>query len=161
MSRRWVVNASPLILLGKVGQVTLLDELSEELVVPEAVAREVAGRPEGLQTLEQIRSFSGARIVDEVTVSSEIRSWDLGRGESQVLALTSLVPGTRAVLDDLDGRRCAQAFGLPVIGTLGVVLRAKSKGILVAARPVISHLRRVGLYASDQLIDRILAHLDE
>lgn len=44
MSRRWVVNASPLILLGKVGQVTLLNELSEELVVPEAVAREVAGR---------------------------------------------------------------------------------------------------------------------
>jgi predicted nucleic acid-binding protein len=161
MSRRWVVNASPLILLGKVGQVGLLHELTDELVVPEAVAREVGGRPEGAALIEQVSSFPKARIEGEVPVAPELRAWDLGRGESQVLALTGLVPASRAVLDDLDGRRCAQVLGLPVIGTLGVVLRAKSKGVINAARPLIEHLRRAGLYVSDRLIERVLAHLDE
>jgi predicted nucleic acid-binding protein len=156
-----VVDASPLILLGKIGQVGLLHELADELVVPQAVVLEVASRPEGAAVIEQVRSFERASVAAEVSVTAELWTWGLGPGESQVLALTSMVPGSRAVLDDLDGRRCAQAFGLPVIGTLGVVLRAKRKGVIPAARPVIDHLRRVGLFASDQLIKRALAHVEE
>ncbi len=48
-----------------------------------------------------------------------------------------------------------------MIGTLGVVLRAKRRGVIEMARPVIEHLRRVGLYASDSLIERALTHLGE
>lgn len=44
MSRVWVVNASPLILLGKIGHIALLDELSDELIVPDVVAREVSAK---------------------------------------------------------------------------------------------------------------------
>ena len=161
MSRRWVVDASPLILLGKIGQVGLLHELADELVVPQAVALEVASKPEGAAVIEQVRSLQRVSIEAEVSIAHELRTWDLGPGESQVLALTSMVPGSRAVLDDLDGRRCAQALGLSVIGTLGVVLRAKRRGAIHAARPVIEHLRRVGLYASDQLVERALAHVEE
>ena len=39
---RWVVNASPVILLGKAGVIHLLPELCAELVVPEGVLAEVA-----------------------------------------------------------------------------------------------------------------------
>jgi predicted nucleic acid-binding protein len=61
----------------------------------------------------------------------------------------------------LEARRCAQSIGQSLIGTIGVVLRAKRRGIIETARPVIEHLRRVGLYASDQLIEQALAHLGE
>jgi predicted nucleic acid-binding protein len=37
----WVVNASPLILLAKVGRIDLLLDLTEKLVVPAAVAGEI------------------------------------------------------------------------------------------------------------------------
>lgn len=161
MSRRWVVDASPLILLGKVGRVDLLHELCDELVVPEIVVREVGAKEEGEALIERLASLPGAIFEPEVVVASELRAWDLGRGESQVLALAVLTPGARAVLDDLDGRRCAQALGVPVIGTLGVVLRAKRKGALPTARPVIEHLRRVGLYVSDDLVEAALSHLGE
>lgn len=161
MSRLWVVNASPLILLGKIGHVALLSELSEELIVPAVVAREVGAKPGGEPVLAELNSLPNARIEAEIAISSELAVWNLGRGESQVLALAGATPGSRAVLDDLEARRCAQSLGLPLIGTLGVILRAKSKGIITAARPVIDHLRRVGLYASDQLIERALAHLGE
>lgn len=161
MSRRWVVNASPLILLGKIGHIALLSELSDEVIIPESVVREIGAKPEGEGTLAAIASLSGARVEDDIPVPSDLAAWSLGRGESQVLALAETTPGCRAVLDDLEARRCAQSMRLPLIGTIGVVLRAKRRGVIPAARPVIEHLRRVGLYASDALIEQALAHLGE
>lgn len=161
MSRVWVVNASPLILLGKIGRVALLGELSDELIVPAVVAREVGAKPDGERIVSEIASLVGTRIEEDIITSPEIAAWNLGRGESQVLALAGTYPGSRAVLDDLEARRCAQSLGLPLIGTLGVVLRAKRKGVIERARPVIEHLRGVGLYASDTLVEQALAHLGE
>ncbi len=161
MSRRWVIDASPLILLGKVAQVGLLHELCDELIVPEIVVREVGAKTEGAALVERLSSSPRIRIEAEVLIAPDLRSWDLGPGESQVLALAALAPGARAVLDDLEGRRCAQAMGIPIIGTLGVVLRAKRKGILPAARPIIKQLRGLGLYVSDSLIESALAHVGE
>jgi predicted nucleic acid-binding protein len=161
MSRVWIVNASPLILLGKIGHVALLSELSDELIVPDVVAREVGAKPEGERLLGEIASLPGVRVETEVTVSSELVAWNLGPGESQVITLAGALPRCRAILDDLEARRCAQSLGLQLIGTLGVVLRAKRRGVIAAARPVIEHLRRVGLYASDKLIELASAHLGE
>lgn len=161
MSRVWIVNASPLILLGKIDRVALLSELSGELIVPDVVAREIGAKPEGEHIISKVASLAGVRFAAEIATSSEIAAWNLGRGESQVLALAGASTNSRAVLDDLEGRRCAQSLGLPLIGTLGVVLRAKRKGVIDRARPVIEHLRRVGLYASDSLVEQALAHLGE
>ena len=161
MSRVWVVNASPIILLGKIGHVNLLRELSDEIMVPESVVREVGVKPEGERVISEVASFPRVRFEAEIAASAELAAWNLGPGESQVLALASASPGSRAVLDDLEARRCAQSLGLPLIGTLGVVLRAKHRGVIEMARPVIEHLRRVGLYATDSLIKRALAHLGE
>jgi len=44
MTNLWVVDSSPLIVLGKAGQLELLAKLAEKLVVPAAVVREVAVR---------------------------------------------------------------------------------------------------------------------
>lgn len=161
MSRVWVVNASPLILLGKIDRIDLLSELSDELIVPDVVVREVGAKPDGERIVSEIASLRGARFEGEVDAPSEIAVWNLGRGESQVLALAGAYPRSRAVLDDLEARRCAQSLGQALIGTLGVVLRAKRKGVIERARPVIEHLRRVALYASDSLVERALSHLGE
>ena len=46
MSDRWVANASPLIVFGKIGQLDLLTRLPREIVVPQAVANEIMAGPE-------------------------------------------------------------------------------------------------------------------
>lgn len=161
MSRRWVANASPLILLGKVGQVGLLAQLSDELVIPGAVIREVAAKPDGQKAMEELVGISGVRIEPDLPVSRVIDAWDLGPGESQVLAVSVGLPGTRAVLDDLEARRCAASIDVLVIGTLGVVLRAKRKGVVPAARPLLERLRHEGLYVSTDLLEQALKHVGE
>ena len=46
MSDLWVANASPLIVFGKIGQLDLLTQLPDEIIVPQAVADEILAGPE-------------------------------------------------------------------------------------------------------------------
>jgi predicted nucleic acid-binding protein len=75
MSRRWVVNASPLILLGKVGHITLFRDLSDELVIPEAVVREIGAKSEGERVLAEIASLSGVHVEAEIPISADLAAW--------------------------------------------------------------------------------------
>lgn len=43
--RKWVIDASPLITLAKIGQVYLLSELCDEMVIPGGVAEEIQRSP--------------------------------------------------------------------------------------------------------------------
>lgn len=160
MTERWVANASPLILLGKAGQADLLTQLPQEVIIPTRVVQEVRVKPEGVDVLAEILKAANSREAEPLVVPHDIEAWDLGRGESQVLATALSVEG-RAVLDDLEARRCAEALGVPVIGTLGVVLRARRKQLIPAARPVFDALRNAGLYISNQLAEQALAHVGE
>jgi predicted nucleic acid-binding protein len=65
------------------------------------------------------------------------------------------------ILDDLAGRRCAQALGLRVIGTLGLIARAKRVGVVAEAAPVITAVREAGLYLSEALARAVLKELGE
>ena len=85
-SRRWVVNASPLILLGKTGNLHLLAALADVVAVPRAVAEEVGAKPDGEAALQVLVENSTFARADDETVNPEILSWDLGDGETQVIA---------------------------------------------------------------------------
>lgn len=161
MSRLWVANASSLILLGKASQTSLLVELCDELIIPKTVVREVREKPDGEEVLGKLATAPGVRFTDARPVQHSIEAWDLGPGESQVLAVASAQHGARAVLDDREARRCAASIEVPVIGTLGIVLRAKRKGLISEARPVLDQLREVGLYVSTDLLEQALHYLGE
>jgi predicted nucleic acid-binding protein len=64
-------------------------------------------------------------------------------------------------MDDLAARRCAEALGLSFMGTLGLVLKAKRKGLLPAARPALEKLLAAGMYLSPRILDRALAMVGE
>ncbi|MFB1489994.1 MULTISPECIES: DUF3368 domain-containing protein [unclassified Thiocapsa] len=158
---RWTVNASPLILLGKTDALWLLAELAGQLAVPEAVAKEVGAKPDGGAILRAIHDSSAFVIVENETAPQEVLSWDLGAGETQVIANALANRVVRVVIDDLAARRCARALGLGIIGTLGIVGRAKAQGLIDEAAPLINRLRATGLYASDEIIMRLLKEVGE
>ena len=90
MSERWVVNASPFILLAKVNHLDLLDQLSESFVVPEAVVAEILAGPPN----DPARLFLEKESVNTVTVPPQplIVTWDLGIGETAVLSYALINP---------------------------------------------------------------------
>jgi len=156
-----VANASPLIFLAGGGCFELLQLAGEIVQVPSTVAAEIRRRGAADPTVQAIERAEWLVVVEDVSVPSLIQSWDLGPGESAVLALAHASPATVAIIDDLAARRCAAALGIPVRGTLGLVLLAKQRGMITKARPVLNRMVQAGMYLSERLLNGALALVGE
>lgn len=157
MPERWILNASPLIILGRVNLEDLLLKLADEVVVPLAVSVEVQAGPPN-DRARQALAVGRFRVVDTPAPPAELLAWDLGAGETAVLSLALVEPGWVAILDDAAARRCARSFGTPVKGTLAVILLAKQRGLIPSAKDVLRQLQAVGFHLDDALIRKVLAH---
>jgi predicted nucleic acid-binding protein len=155
------VNTSPLIFLTKASLLDLLQLTAPEIAVPAPVADEIRRRGAGDPTARALAETRWLQVVDVPAVPAVIQAWDLGLGESAVLAWCVARPGVEAIIDDFNGRRCAQALDIPVRGTLGLVLLGKRRGRLREARPVLESMRRAGLYLSDRVMNRALTTVGE
>jgi predicted nucleic acid-binding protein len=153
-----VVNASPLIFLANAGYLDLLrSEGDTHVVVPQAVHDEITAGGREDAAAKALRVVPWLRKVGAVVVPEGILAWDLGAGESAVIATALALPAEGVIIDDMAGRRCALACGLRVSGTLGLVLRAEGDGRIDDARMVLAELRSRGMWLSDAVIDRALA----
>lgn len=161
MGETAVTNASPLIFLARTQYLYLLQIAAPEVLVPQAVAQEIEARGPSDPGARALAETRWLRQVETPPIPAEILAWDLGAGESAVIASALAVPSRLAIIDDLEGRRCAESLGIRLRGTLGLVLRARAEGLIPQARPVLDTLRAVGMYLSDQLMDAALAEVGE
>lgn len=81
-----------------------------------------------------------------------VATWDLGLGESHVLSWIYQNPGYEAILDDRAAKNSATALGVPVRGTLGVILLAKREGRLESAKVLFEQLVQVGFRVSPKVL---------
>lgn len=130
----------------------MLGQLWHEVLVPGAVWREVlAGRPQDAAA-QQLPTISWARQVEVPVIAPVIAAWDLGLGESEVLTFALTHPGYRAMVDDAGARRCARTCGIPSLGTGGVLILAKRRGLIASVAESLTALRNAGLWLSDELV---------
>jgi uncharacterized protein len=138
-----ICDASPIQYLHQVGLLDLLRRRYGSITVPVAVAaelREGARRGIDLPLVEslhwiRIRQPTGGLLLPLVA--------DLGAGEKEVLALGAETPGAVVVLDDALARQYARLLNLTLTGTLGVLLKAKSDGLIPAVAPILDRLQQL------------------
>lgn len=160
MTEHWVINASPLILLGKADQLGWLPKLGN-LVIPGAVAVEIASGPDGDPARGWIGREGAQFVKNEPPPTAELLAWDLGSGETAVISWALVNRGFEAVLDDAAARRCSAAFGVPMRGTLSLVALAKKRGIVAACRPIFERLTASGLYVSRSIVEQVAGSVGE
>jgi hypothetical protein len=80
---------------------------------------------------------------------------ELGAGETAAIALAVRESADLVLLDDLAARLVAAELRLNVIGTLGILLAAYSKGMVKSAHDCALDLERSGFRVSKQLLDAI------
>jgi len=156
VTERWVLNASPLIVLARVGLEDLPQSLAAQVVVPRPVAEEIRAGPL-LDPARQALASGRFTVVDVPPAPPELLAWDLGPGETAVLSWAIPRSGWTVILDDAEARKCARAFSIPVKGTLALVVMAKQRGIIPSAAEVIQALVNTGFRLDDQLIRHVLA----
>lgn len=161
MDKTAIVNASPLIFLSRGRHAHILRHFASRILVPEPVAEEI--RRKGIYdvTFQILESTPWIEKVAAPPCPESILEWGLGPGESAVLALAYGYAEREAIIDDLAGRKCAAFHGIPVRGTLGLVLAAKRRGFIPKARPVMEILLREGLYLSSEVLNRALKRVGE
>lgn len=150
MSEIWIVNASPLIALAKIGHLDLLRAADREVLIPDAVANEVLAGPAGDPAATALATGTWGEFAP-VAARVEVVEWGIGAGETSVLSL-AIERGATAVLDDREARRAARTLRVPFIGTLGVVVRARREGRVQSAGHIVDELRRAGLRLDDDLV---------
>ncbi len=150
-----VFNASPLIVLAKSGLLDGFLQLADDVFIPRAVAEEISCTKNPNDPARCWLAQRPSLIHPPASISPFILAWDLGAGESAVIALTAERPEAIAVLDDLAARRCAQALGLKIVGTLGLVLMAKRAGIIPSASQALDAIVAAGLFISSRHLETI------
>jgi len=102
-----VVNASPLIFLGNAGRIDLLRLTGSRVIVPQAVFDEVTTTHHDDRAARSIAESDWIERFASIDIPSEVTEWDLGSGESAVIALASryLRPNQSSTISPRGGAR--------------------------------------------------------
>jgi uncharacterized protein len=156
-----VSDSSPLIHLAKIEALELISRLYSRILIPPAVWREVVEESDGRPGAGEMQKAVAAgwmvkRAAQNETLAIALRQ-TLDNGEAEAIALATELHPESVLLDDKLARQMARRLGVPVTGTLGVLLRAKQVGPIVEVRSLITRLQSEGDYYIDPgLIERVL-----
>ena len=145
-SRPTVSNTSCLIAFETVQRLDLLEQIYEEVLLPEAVAQEWGLPP---PPWLKVKSISNQALAKALRLQ-------LGPGEAEAIALAVELGADRLILDDQRARQIAAKLQIPITGTVGIALRAKHNGLLPLVRPFFDQLRAAGFRLSDRLLQQAL-----
>ena len=139
-----IADSTCLIGLERIGQLSLLPALFEPLVVPPKVREEFSLALDWLQVQ--------APIDTALVVALGLA---VGKGEAEAIAL-AVERRWLLILDDRKARRWAKRLGLRVIGTVGILLRAKRQGLIEAIKPLLEALKAADFCLSPELEEEAL-----
>ena len=158
-----VSNTSPLINLARISQLDLLHQLYGEMLIPEAAWQEAVVNGAGQPGANEIQAASWVRrqAVSNRPMVQALQQ-DLDAGEAEAIVLAMELHADLLLMDERLGRETAQHLGLRYIGLIGVLIAAKSKGLITQIKPQLDALRQVaGFYIDTVLYNRALQDAGE
>ena len=149
-----VADSSALLALAACDCLTVLDALFEDVRVPGAVFREctVQGKP----PTDMLRTYLQDRVDDVDLMEFVVAASGLGQGELEAMALYKRLRADRLLIDDGRARRVARINGVEVIGSVGVLVLAKSQNLVPAVGPLLDRIISAGNHVSEGLVSEAL-----
>ncbi len=158
MIEKIVINTSPLIAWEKMQALDLIARLPFEFVCPIQVEAEVlAGAAKGYP----VTFPSWLQVMVLSAPLSPFALANLDAGEAAVIELALQQNISLVCLDEIKGRRAALASGLQVVGSLGLIGKVKTLGLISAVRPLVEKAQTSGIYYDAKLVEDFLNELGE
>jgi predicted nucleic acid-binding protein len=146
-----ITDTSCLIILEKIGLLAILHQLfSVVLTTPEIAAEYGSPLPEWVIVLS----------VKDKSLQEKLSSI-VDKGEASAIALAHEVENKYLITDDLEARKLSIKLGLSIIGTLGVLLRAKQEGYITLIKPFVDQMKQTDFRVSDDLYRTLLRKAGE
>jgi len=160
---RVIVNSTPLLTLGKIGKLEILREMYQEIIIPKAVYKEVTEKEDiaSKAILSACHDWIKVQTIKNEDEYAMYRA-KLHAGEVEVMILAQQVPrADLVIIDDMAARKTADFLKLPLSGTIGVLIKAKQKGIISEVMPIIGELENNGFFISQRVKSMIAEKVSE
>ena len=121
-----VSNTSPIFYLSTIGQLDLLRQLYNEVVIPKAVFNEITnvGNTDASANIVPTLNWVKTQSATDQAFVNRLRT-ELDPGEAEAIALAVELNANRLLMDERLGRAAAMRVGLQVTGVLGILIAAK------------------------------------
>ena len=160
--RKVIVNTTPLIALAGIGHLNVLEKLYGEVTIPRAVYNEICAKPD-TECAKQLQQALDWIAIEDI-VNTEAKMYyktQLHDGEVEVMILAKEKQADLIIVDDNNAKKHAKYLGLPVTGTIGVLIKAKNLGIVSALKPLLERMLENHIYMSSVLMQMCLEEVGE
>lgn len=151
MNKIIIADAGPLIALARLHQIGLLPQIFGRVLVTDIVFAECAGREDFPESALIQEALAGKQL--ELCTAPDFSAFaqKIDAGEASAIAL-AIDFGCGVLMDDKAGRKMAANAGVPVIGTVGVLVLAKRNGLVPLVKPLLDVLASSGYFLGDEII---------
>ncbi|MDD1421689.1 DUF3368 domain-containing protein [Dolichospermum sp. ST_sed1] len=152
-----VSDTTPISELAKVNHLDLLAKLFGKVIIPQGVFDELQiGQHPAAQLVQNLSWLEVIKVNNQQLVQELQESLKLDLGESEAIALAEEIGASQLLIDEKAARKVAIARKLPLIGTVGVLLLAKRRGLLDSVKSVLDEMQAQGMRISDRLYVQVL-----
>jgi len=85
----------------------------------------------------------------------------LDKGESEVIILSKELKANLVIIDELSARKIAMMMNLPLIGTVGLLIFAKEKGLIEKVKPLLDEMIARGIRYGEGFCRKVLEEIGE
>jgi predicted nucleic acid-binding protein len=153
-----VSDAGPLIVLFQINKLSILKELFGEVKVPLAVYNEITVKEQEKAAFQKVDWLKPVKIKKDNDYKLLEELVDKGEAEAIILAKQQTL---LLLADDAKARKYAVMLNVEVMGTLGLLKMAKTRGVLSSVKAVIKDMIDNGYYVDSRLIAKLLSDVGE
>jgi predicted nucleic acid-binding protein len=146
-----ITDTSCFSLLQKLGALHLLQQLFPVVITTPEIAREFKHPLPSWVTIQS--------VVNQSLKHQFMQYIDIG--EASAIALASEISFDFLILDDSDARKFAEKLGMPVKGTIGLLVIAKNKDLIPLLKPYFDHIQQTNFRIAQSLLDTVLRDAGE
>ncbi|GBE36146.1 hypothetical protein BMS3Bbin07_00286 [bacterium BMS3Bbin07] len=160
MKKLIVSDATPIISFSRIGKLELFHQIVGEILIPEEVSRELFEYKKA-----DVKSIKHCKWINVGAVKSksdvELLMPTLDRGESEVIILSKELKASLVIIDELSARKVAMMLNLPLIGTVGLLIAARKKGLIDKVKPVWDKMIAQGVRYGEEFYRKVLSEIGE
>jgi len=153
-----IADTGVLISLGIVGKIEIINKLFNEFYIPQAVWEELK-KYENPAFPKKYKTLLKKHIL-KIKSKNQL-SLLMDYGESESVTLYQELNANCLLIDDQKARLMAESLGINCIGSVGLLILAKQKGLIHDLRSIFKVWQKNERYFSKKLLNEILSKTGE
>ena len=155
-----VSDTSPVTNLIKIGELDLLKNVFENIIIPQTVYEELCVLDKQKVILEQADWITVMDLKNSTLTTALLLEVD--KGEAEAIALAIELEADYLLIDEQAGRAVAERLGIKITGIIGLLIQAKQKGFIEKVKPYLERLiHEASFRISPQLFKNVISLLKE